>query len=111
MDCRQIARAGGRAAGKRRLAFVITEDWWLWQHWVGLAKAARDAGYSVTIVTRVDAYGERIRECGFPLLNVDFARGRLSLWANLRTLFSRRRPEAPLGKLAQVPLLNAALWF
>ena len=79
--------AGGRAAGKRRLAFVITEDWWLWQHWIGLAKAAREAGYDVTIVTRVDAHGERIRECGFPLLDVDFARGRLSLWANLRTLF------------------------
>ena len=48
--------------------------------------AARDAGYDVTIVTRVGEHGERIRALGLDLVNVDFARGLLSPRANLRTV-------------------------
>ena len=69
-----------------RLAFVISEDWWLSLHWIGLAEAARDAGYEVTVVTRAGKHGEHIRARGFNLVDIDFHRGRLSPWANLRTL-------------------------
>ena len=65
---------------------VVTDDWYLWSHRIGLAVAARDAGYEVTVVTRVREHGERIRALGLNLVNVDFARGRLSPWANLRTV-------------------------
>ena len=68
-----------------RLAFVVTEDWWLWSYWIGLVKAAQDAGYAVTVVTRVGEFGERIRELGLDLVDVDFGRGRLSPRINLRT--------------------------
>ena len=66
------------ARGDRRLD--------LWSHRIGLAVAARDAGYDVTIVTRVGEHGERIRALGLDLVNVDFARGLLSPRANLRTV-------------------------
>ena len=69
-----------------RLMLVVTEDWYLWSHRVGLAVAARDAGYDVTIVTRVGEHGERIRALGLDLVNVDFARGLLYPRANLRTV-------------------------
>ena len=65
---------------------VVTEDWYLWSHRIGLAVAARDAGYDVTIVTRVGEHGERIRALGLNVVNVDFARGLLSPRANLRTM-------------------------
>ena len=84
---------------KRRLAFVATEDWWLWLHWVGLLKAARTAGYDVTVVARASEYGERIRELGFDFLDMDFGRGRLSPTVNLRTfyrlyaIYRRIRPD------------------
>ena len=29
---------------KHRLMLVVTEDWYLWSHRIGLAVAARDAG-------------------------------------------------------------------
>ena len=74
----------------RRLAFVVTEDWWLWSCWLGLATAARDAGYEVTVVTRVDAHGDRIRALGLGLVHLDFGRGRLSPRTNLRTLYRLR---------------------
>ena len=69
-----------------RLMLVATEDWYLWSHRIGLAVAARDAGYEVAIATRVGEFGERIRALGFNLVEVDFARGLLSPTANLRTV-------------------------
>ena len=69
-----------------RLMLVATEDWYLWSHRIGLAVAAQDAGYHVTIATRVGEYGDRIRALGFNLVNVDFARGLLSPTANLLTV-------------------------
>ncbi len=83
----------------RRLMFVVTDDWYLWSHRIGLTAAARDAGYEVTVVTSVREYGERIRGLGLGLVHVDFARGRLSPGANagtVRTLsdiYRRRRPD------------------
>ena len=65
---------------------VVTEDWYLWSHRIGLAVAARDAGYDVTVVTRASEYGDRIRALGLNLVDVDFARGMLSPRSNLRTV-------------------------
>ena len=69
-----------------RLMLVVSEDWYLWSHRIGLAVAARDAGYDVTIVTRVSEHGHRIRTLGMNLVHVDLARGLLSPWANLQTV-------------------------
>ena len=65
---------------------VATEDWYIWSHRVGLAVAARDAGFHVTIATRDGEYADRIRALGFNLVNVGFARGLLSPTANFRTV-------------------------
>ena len=83
---------------KRRLMLVVTDDWYLWSHRIGLAEAARDAGYEVTVATTVRDHGERIRALGLGLVHVDFARGRLSPGANLRTVRALRgvyRSRAP----------------
>ena len=82
-----------------RLILVVTDDWYLWSHRIGLAVAARNAGYEVTVVTRVREHGERIRALGLNLVDVDFARGSLSPWANLHTvlelsdIYRRRKPH------------------
>ena len=70
----------------RRIAYVVTEDWWLWSCWAGLVKAARDTGYEVTVVTRVHEHGECIRALDLELVDMDFGRGQLSPRINLRTL-------------------------
>ena len=51
-----------------RLLFVITEDWTFWEIRRDLARIALDAGYEVTIATRVTAHAERIRQEGFHLV-------------------------------------------
>jgi len=65
---------------------VVTEDWYFWSHRAGLAVAARDAGYEVTVVTRVGEYGDRIRALELGLVDVGFARERLSPQSNLGTV-------------------------
>ena len=98
----------------RRLAFVVTEDWWLWSYWLGIVKAARDAGYDVTVVTRVRDHGERIRDLGFNLIDVDFGRGRLSPRINTRTVhrlravYRRLRPHLVHHVALQPVILGTA---
>ena len=57
-----------------------------------------DSGYEVTVAATVRDHGERIRAFGTGLVHVDFARGRLSPGANLRTVRALRgvyRSRAP----------------
>jgi glycosyltransferase involved in cell wall biosynthesis len=53
-----------------RLLLVITEDWTFWEIRRDLARIALDAGYEVTIATRVTAHAERIRQEGFHLVPI-----------------------------------------
>lgn len=57
-----------------RLLFLITEDWYFWSHRLDLARAARDAGFEVTIAARVTEHGDRIRREGFCLLPIRLRR-------------------------------------
>ena len=53
-----------------RLLLVITEDWTFWEIRRDLARIALDAGYEVTIATRVTAHAKRIRQEGFHLVPI-----------------------------------------
>lgn len=55
----------GGGAMKRRLMLVVTDDWYLWSHRIGLAEAARDAGYEVTVATSDSGFA-RITGGRFP---------------------------------------------
>jgi len=72
-----------------RLLFLVTEDWYFWSHRLDLARAARDAGFQVSIATRITDHGERIRREGFRLLPVCWAR-------------RSRNPLRELGALLQI---------
>lgn len=52
-----------------RLLFVITEDWYFCSHRLGLAVAARRAGYEVAVACRVAQHGHEIREHGVELFS------------------------------------------
>ena len=101
-------------AVSRRLVFVVTEAWWLWSYWMGLVKAARDAGYEVTVVARAGEHGERIRALGLDLIDLDFGRGRLSPRISLRTLrrlravYRRLRPHLVHHVALQPAVLGSA---
>jgi glycosyltransferase involved in cell wall biosynthesis len=83
----------------RKLLFLVTEDWYFVSHRLALAVAAQQAGYSVTVVTRVRRHGEEIRAAGLRLVPFENSRGSLNpfgqLWtlARLIRLWRREKPD------------------
>lgn len=83
---------------RRKLIFLVTEDWYFWSHRLPMAEAARDAGFEVAVATRVTAHGERIRAAGFALHPLRWRREDLGLLGNLAAvteiyrLYRRERP-------------------
>lgn len=71
---------------KRRLLYVVTEDWYFCSHRFALACAARDAGYEVWVATRVDQHEQQIRDAGFHLVPLQMERSSLSLRSQWRAL-------------------------
>ncbi|MCB1473308.1 MAG: glycosyltransferase family 4 protein [Rhodobiaceae bacterium] len=69
--------APARATGGRVL-FLATEDWYFAGHRLGLARAALDAGYDVSVATRVRAHARVIGDAGVRLLTLEWARRSLN---------------------------------
>ncbi len=59
---------------KTKLLYLVTEDWFFLSHRLPLARAAKEAGYDVIVVTRVDQGGQKILDEGFRLVPVEFSR-------------------------------------
>jgi len=59
---------------KPRVLFFITEDWYFWSHRLPIARAARDAGFEVLVITRVGQHKERIENEGFKLVPIGLKR-------------------------------------
>jgi glycosyltransferase involved in cell wall biosynthesis len=54
-------------AGRPKLVFLVTEDWYFCSHRLPVARAARDFGFTVVVATRVRAHGGQILDEGFAL--------------------------------------------
>lgn len=83
---------------KRKLIFLVTEDWYFWSHRLPMARAAQEAGFDVAVATRVAAHGARIEAAGFRLHPLGWQREQLGPWASLAAileiyrLYRRERP-------------------
>lgn len=93
-----------------RLLLLITEDSYFWTHRLDLARAARDAGMDVHIVTRVRDHGKRITDEGFTLVPIPFVRrgrqpfGELFAVLKLALLYRRLKPDI-VHHVAMKPML------
>lgn len=100
--------------GRPRLLYLITEDWYFWSHRLDLARAARDAGFDVTIATRVTDHGKQIQGEGFHLIPISlFRRSRnplreLSAIAELVGIYRSVRPHL-VHHVAMKPILYGSL--
>ncbi|MBL8074930.1 MAG: glycosyltransferase family 4 protein [Nitrospira sp.] len=100
--------------GRPRLLYLITEDWYFWSHRLDLARAARDAGFDVTIATRVTDHGKQIQEEGFHLVPIAlFRRSRnplreLRAIAELVGIYRQVRPHL-VHHVAMKPILYGSL--
>ena len=57
-----------------KILFLVTEDWYFRLHWIGLAQAARDAGFEVLLAMRVQEHGQEISRQGFKLFPINLLR-------------------------------------
>ena len=71
---------------KRKLVFIVTEDWYFWMHRLPQARAALAAGYEVGVATRVTAHGAHIRQAGFDLIPLSWRRGSLNPFAAIAAI-------------------------
>ena len=71
---------------RKKLLYLVAEDWYFCSHREELAKAALKKGYEVFVATRVTDHGERIEREGFHLFPIRIKRARLNPFAELRTV-------------------------
>jgi glycosyltransferase involved in cell wall biosynthesis len=81
----------GANSAKRRLLYVVTEDWAFLSHRLPMARAAREAGFEVHVATRISDGEAAIEAERFILHPIPFARGSLSPAATLSTVAALRR--------------------
>ena len=84
---------------KLRVLYLVTEDWYFVSHRLGLARAVRDAGCDVTVVTRTRDHADAIRREGFRLVSFLLPRSKLSFVSefksivNLVRVYRQERPD------------------
>lgn len=81
-----------------KLLFFVTEDWYFFSHRLPLALAAKQAGYDVSVVTRVSAHGDLIKAAGIKLIPLKLSRRGSNPFAELKVigrLISIYRSEQP----------------
>ena len=71
---------------KRRIVYLIPNDWYFWTHRLHLAQAARDAGYEVIIATLPGEYVERIKAEGFIFHPLKLQRLNATPWSEIKTI-------------------------
>lgn len=97
-----------------KLLFLVTEDWYFVSHRLGLAQAARAAGYDVCVVTRVRECADIIGDAGLRLIPFENARQSLNPLLEVRTLwrllriYLRERPDVA-HHVAMKPMLYGTL--
>jgi glycosyltransferase involved in cell wall biosynthesis len=97
-----------------RLLYLITEDWYFWSHRLDLARVARQAGFDVSIATRVTDHGERIRREGFRLIPITLRRRSRNPFVELAALlelvrvYRRERPMI-VHHVALKPILYGSI--
>jgi len=75
------------------ILFVVTEDWYFLSHRLPLARAARNAGYSVSVACNISKYANAIEDEGFTLHPIPV----------------KRRSINPLHEMRSVVALNKLL--
>jgi glycosyltransferase involved in cell wall biosynthesis len=97
-----------------RLLYLITEDWYFWSHRLDLARHAAQAGFDVSIATRVTEHGERIQREGFRLFPIMLRRrssnpfGELAALLELVRIYRRERPMI-VHHVALKPILYGSI--
>lgn len=97
-----------------RVAYFVTVDWYFCLHYLALARAARAAGFEVTVITGVAEHGGLIRDAGLELIPLEVSRKGMHPWQELKSILGlvrilRRLGPDLLHNIAQKPVLYGTL--
>lgn len=99
---------------KPHLLFLVTEDWYFCSHRLPLAVAAKQAGFEVSVATRVTDHGQTIEAAGLRLIPLRLSRRsthplrEARLIADLVRLYRRERPDI-VHQVAMKPVIYGSL--
>src|SRR5215210_7893696 len=85
--------------GPKRIAFVVTEDWFFASHFLPMAQAARELGLEVAVVTRVRDHRAAIEAAGAKVIALEAERRSLNPMAagyaagRLAAMLKAERPD------------------
>lgn len=98
----------------KKLVFLVTEDWYFCSHRLPLAVAARQAGFDVTVITRVRNHGRLIEDAGVRLIPFEMSRRGINplrevvTFVRLAYLFHREKPGI-VHNIALKPAIHGGL--
>lgn len=87
------------AEHRKRLLYVVTEDWYFVSHRLPLAMAAREAGFEVVLVSRFQRHRAALEAAGVRTISFEMARRGLNPFRVMRealrlaALYRRERPD------------------
>ncbi len=99
---------------RKKLLFLVTEDWYFCSHRLPPARAAQAAGYDIIVATRVGSRGADIAAEGFKLVPLDLQRRsrnplrELAAIAQIVKIYLRERPDV-VHHVALKPVLYGSL--
>lgn len=108
------AVVGNKITGRPKLLFFITEDWYFCSHRLPLAVAAKNAGFEVSIVTRIRDHGEIIRAAGIRVIPLELSRRgmnplrEIAVFYNIWRIYRQEQPDI-LHHVAIKPVLYGSL--
>ena len=97
-----------------KLLFFVTEDWYFCSHRLPLAIAAREAGYEVAVLTRVQHHAAQIEAAGLRLIPFDLSRRgknplrEFAVLCRLCRVYRREKPDL-VHQVALKPVLYGSL--
>jgi glycosyltransferase involved in cell wall biosynthesis len=102
------------AGARRKLLFLVTEDWYFCSHRLPPARAAQAAGYDVVVATRVERKGTEILAEGFRLVPIGLRRRsrnpfrEVAAIIEIARVYRRERPDV-VHHVAIKPVLYGSL--
>ncbi|AUB84527.1 glycosyltransferase family 4 protein [Candidatus Thiodictyon syntrophicum] len=102
------------APDPRRIAFCTTVDWYFCHHYLALARAVREAGFTVSVITGVAEHADLIRDAGLDLIPLAVSRKGMNPLRELQSILALKRilrclRPALLHNIAQKPVLYGTL--
>lgn len=99
---------------RKKIIYLVAEDWYFCSHRLPIARAARDAGFEVVVATRVNQHADFIEQEGFRLIPLQMRRRsknpirELGAVLEIINIYRRDRPDI-VHHVALKPVLYGAL--